>query len=78
MLQTTVWTEVFKGFPGGKIKAISKTFRLVVDTIGFNKGIQDRRQVVTFHTLRHTFASWFALQGETHPDYQRTDGAQDP
>ena len=50
---------------GGKIKAISKTFRLVVEEIGFNEGIKDRRQVVTFHTLRHTFASWLALQGET-------------
>ena len=49
---------------GGKIKAISKTFRLVVEEIGFNEGITDRRQVVTFHSLRHTFASWLALQGE--------------
>ncbi len=49
----------------GKIRSISKTFRNVVDEIGWNKGIQDRRQVVTFHTLRHTFASWLALQGNT-------------
>src|SRR5512139_3863433 len=31
----------------------------------FNKGVKDRRQQVTFHTLRHTFASWLALQGES-------------
>ena len=50
---------------GKKINSISKTFRNVVDEIGWNKGIQDRRQVVTFHSLRHTFASWLALQGNT-------------
>ena len=50
---------------GGKIKAISRVFRLVVDGLGLNKGITDRRQRVSFHTLRHTFASWLALQGET-------------
>lgn len=49
----------------GKIMAISKAFREVVDSIGYNEGIDDARQRVTFHTLRHTFASWLALQGES-------------
>jgi len=50
---------------GGKIQAISQAFRKVIDRLEFNKGITDPRQLVVFHTLRHTFASWLALQGET-------------
>ena len=30
------------------------------------------------HTLRHIFARWLALQGETHLDHQGAYGAQDP
>jgi integrase len=49
----------------GKITAISPAFRKTVNKLEFNKGITDPRQIVTFHSLRHTFASWLALQGET-------------
>lgn len=50
---------------GGKITSISHAFGKTIDKLAFNNGITDRRQMVTFHTLRHTFASWLALQGET-------------
>jgi len=50
---------------GGRIIKISQAFRKVVDRLGFNKGVSDPRQFITFHSLRHTFASWLALQGET-------------
>ena len=33
----------------------------VVQTLGFNKDLNDTRDRVVFHTLRHTFASWLAL-----------------
>jgi len=50
---------------GGRIIKISQAFRKVVDRLGFNKDVSDPRQFITFHSLRHTFASWLALQGET-------------
>ena len=34
-----------------------------VEKLGFNKGIEDPRQKVVFHTLPHTFGSWLAIQG---------------
>jgi len=41
----------------------SATFPRIVKQLGFNDGITDRRQKVVFHTLRHTFASWLAIEG---------------
>lgn len=48
---------------GQKIKEISNAFQRIVDNLGFNDGVTDRRQKVVFHSLRHTFASWLAIQG---------------
>jgi integrase len=31
--------------------------------LGFNEGITDRREQVTFHSLRHTHASWAVMAG---------------
>lgn len=57
---------VFKDrWHGGKINKISHTFWRAIKELGFNNGITDSRQKVCFHSLRHTFASWLALQGET-------------
>ncbi len=42
---------------------ISNSFDRAVDALGLNNGVDDRRQRVTFHTLRHTCASWMAMAG---------------
>jgi integrase len=54
---------VFPGRNGKKIVQASDTFTRAVDKLGLNEGIIDRRQRVTFHTLRHTFASWLVESG---------------
>lgn len=56
---------VFPSKSAGKIIEISRAFQRVVDRLEFNKGVTDRRHKVTFHTLRHTFCSHLAIQGET-------------
>jgi integrase len=54
---------VFPDTKGGRIKAISKTFDKTVKALGLNEGVNDPRQRVVFHTLRHTFASWLVENG---------------
>lgn len=54
---------VFPARGAKHIVAISKAFSRAVERMGFNDGITDARQKVSFHTLRHTFASWLAIQG---------------
>ncbi len=54
---------VFPDRTGKKIARISNTFERAVDTLKLNEGIEDRRQQVTFHSLRHTYASWHVEAG---------------
>jgi integrase len=54
---------LFKNSKGERIGWLSKDWKSVVDNIGLNKGITDRRLKVTFHTLRHTYASWAVMKG---------------
>jgi len=56
-----------------KLANIQKLNRMLLESIyseetpvlkfRFNKGVTDPRQKITFHTLRHTFASWLAING---------------
>ena len=55
---------VFAGIKSGKIQTeISKDFGKAVKKQGLNSGIIDRRQKITFHSLRHTCASRLVENG---------------
>jgi integrase len=57
--------HVFPDLKGGMQFKISDTFTRTVDSLGFNNNLdtKDSRYRVVFHTLRHTFCSWLAMQG---------------
>lgn len=55
---------VFPPIAGGEHRNnLSEMFRLIADRLGLNAAITDRRYKLTFHSMRHTFASWLALKG---------------
>jgi len=54
---------VFPGRGGIKIAQISDSFNRAVEKLHMNDGTADRLMKVTFHTLRHTYASWLAIEG---------------
>ena len=57
--------QVFVGSNGGESgQPMRAVFRATVKALGFNEGLTDRRQMVVFHTLRHTFASWLGQRGQ--------------
>ena len=56
---------VFVDRNGKKIHQLSFTFNRAVERLGLNEGVTDRQNKIVPHSLRHTFASWLAMQGET-------------
>lgn len=54
---------VFPNTKGEKITQLSSSFDRAVKALGLNDGITDRLNKATFHTLRHTFASWLVENG---------------
>lgn len=54
---------VFPDRNGNKRVAISDSFDRAANKVKLNEGISDRRLRATFHTLRHTYASWLIMSG---------------
>lgn len=54
---------LFTGQKGRKLLEIPSVFKTAVKACGLNNGVTDRRQRATFHTIRHTFASWSVMAG---------------
>jgi len=54
---------IFPGPGGTVLPQIPKPFRTAVKNLGFNAGITDRREQFTFHSLRHTAASFLIQSG---------------
>lgn len=54
---------VFPDENGNQAVAVSDAFGRAVDALGLNDGIDDSRGRIVFHSLRHTYASWLAIDG---------------
>ena len=55
--------SLFTTKAGNPVQQLSKSFGATVKELKLNEGISDPRERVSFHTLRHTHASWAVMAG---------------
>lgn len=55
--------SMFTSKAGNPVQQLSKSFGATVKKLKLNEGISDPRERVSFHTLRHTHASWAVMAG---------------
>ena len=68
---------VFPDRNGKRQARVSNVFYRVADELKFNEGCTDARQRIVFHSLRHTFASWLVMSGESVQTIKELMGHRD-
>lgn len=54
---------LFKSKTGNPVQWLKKSFTATVNKLKLNEGVSDARERVSFHSLRHTYASWAVMAG---------------
>lgn len=65
---------IFSTSRGTKQTDPHKIVGRIIKQLGFNEGVTDRRQKLSFHSLRHTYASWLVDRGVGLYDVQKLLG----
>jgi integrase len=54
---------IFRDSDGEQIREVSKTVGRTIQELGFNEDVTETIYKLTFHSLRHTYATWYLQNG---------------